>query len=109
MSYNPPYGRSKNEIEVELDFSNYATKSDLRDATGVATSDFAKKAGLANLKPDVDELDIDKLKNVPSGLDSLKSKVDKLDVDKLKPVPVDLQKLSHVVDNDVVIRPYIMN
>ena len=28
MSYFPPY--SKNKGEVELDFSNYATKSDLR-------------------------------------------------------------------------------
>ena len=53
------------------------------------------------MKSDVDKLDIDKLKNVPSGLSSLKSKVDKLDVDKL-PVPVDLSKLSNVVKNDVV-------
>ena len=42
------------------------------------------------LKSDVDKLDIDKLKNVPSGLISLKRKVDKLDVDKLVPAPVDL-------------------
>ena len=50
----------------------------------------------------VDKLDIDKLKNVPSGLSNLKRKVDKLDVDKLVPVPVDLSKLSDVVKNDVV-------
>ena len=55
-----------------------------------------KKTDLANLKPDVDKLDIDKLKNVPSGLSNLKSIVDKLDVDKLIPVPVDLSKLSYV-------------
>ena len=30
MSYFPPYGHSKNKIEVELDLSNYATKSDLK-------------------------------------------------------------------------------
>ena len=31
MSYIPePYSRSKNKIEVELDFSNYATKPDLK-------------------------------------------------------------------------------
>ena len=30
MSYFPPYGHSKNKIEVELDLSNYATKLDLR-------------------------------------------------------------------------------
>ena len=38
-----------------------------------------KKTDLASLKPDVDKLDIDRLKNVPSGLSSLKSKVDELD------------------------------
>ena len=30
MSYFPPYSYSKNKIEVELDFLNYATKSDLK-------------------------------------------------------------------------------
>ena len=58
---------------MKVDLSNYATKADLKNATGVDTCDFAKKADLANLKSDVDKLDIDKLKNVPS---KLKSKVD---------------------------------
>ena len=40
-----------------------------------------KKTDLANLKSDVDKLDIDKLKNVPTNLSNLKSKVDQLDVD----------------------------
>ena len=52
--------------------SNYAVKADLKNATGVATSDFAKKPDVANFKSDADKLDIDKLKNVPSGLSSLK-------------------------------------
>ena len=60
------------------------------------------KIDLAILKSNVDKLDIDKLKNVPSGLRNLKSKVHKLDVDKLVPVPVDLSKLSDVVKNYVV-------
>ena len=60
-----------------------------------------KKSNLASLKSDVDKLDIDKLKNVPTNLSNLKSKVDKLDVDKLVPVPIDLSKLSHVVKNDI--------
>ena len=42
-----------------------------------------KKIDLANLKSDLDKLDIDKLKNVPTNLSNLKTKVDKLDVDKL--------------------------
>ena len=41
------------------------------------TSKFAKKVNLASLRYDVDKLDIEKLKNVPTGLNSLKSKVDK--------------------------------
>ena len=73
---------------------NYAAKSDLINTTGVDTSDFAKKADSASLKSNVDELDINKLKNVPSGSDRLKSKVDKLNVDKLKPVPLDLKKIK---------------
>ena len=70
--------------------------------------DFAKKTDLAHLKSDVDKLDIDKLKNVPSGLNSLKSKVDKLDFGKLETTPLDLSKLSKVVKNDVK-RVNIMN
>ena len=89
-------------VKVDLDLSNYATKVDLKNAAGVDTSDFAKKTDLANLKFDVDKLDIDKLGNVPSNLSNLKSKVDKLDVDKLVPVLVDLSKLSDVIKNDVV-------
>ena len=48
-------------VKVELDLSNYATKADLKNATGVDTSKFAKKVDLANLKSNVDKLDIDKL------------------------------------------------
>ena len=47
---------------------NYATKADLKIATGADTSDFVKKNDLAKLKSDVDKLDIDQLNNVPSGL-----------------------------------------
>ena len=70
-----------------MDLCNYATKADLKNAAGVYTSKFAKKLDLANLKSDVDKLDIDKLKNVPTNLSNLKSKVDKLDNDKSVPAP----------------------
>ena len=30
-------------VKVQLDLSNYATKADLKNATGVDTPDFAKK------------------------------------------------------------------
>ena len=36
-------------MKVGLDLSNYATKADLKNATGVDTSDFAKITDLANL------------------------------------------------------------
>ena len=64
-------------VKVELDLSNYATKADLKNATGVDTSDFAKKTDLAYLKSNVGKLDIDTLKNVPYNISNFKSKVDK--------------------------------
>ena len=79
-------------MKFALDFSNYATKTFLKNATGIDPSDFAKKADLANLA-NIVKLDIDKLKNVLSDLSNLKSKVDKLDVDKLVHVLIDLSKL----------------
>ena len=84
-------------VQVKLDLSNYATKTDSKNATGVDTSSFAKKNDLVNLKSDADKLDTDEIKNVPSCLNTVKSKVDKLDIDELVHVPVDLSKLSNVV------------
>ena len=55
------------------------------------------KTALANLKSDVDKLDIDKLTNGPSNRSNLKSKVDQLDVDKLVSVPAGLSKLTNAV------------
>ena len=72
--------------------STYATKVNLKNATGVDTSDFAKKTDLTNLKSVVGKLDIEKLKNVPSNLNSLKNKLDKLDIRKLETTPVNLSK-----------------
>ena len=67
-------------VKVQLDLSNYATKADLKNATGVDTLDSAKETDLAYLKSDVDKLDIDNLKNVPNV--PIKSNLDKLGVDK---------------------------
>ena len=39
--------------------SNYATETDLKNATGVDTLDFTKKTDLTHLKSDVGKLDID--------------------------------------------------
>ena len=52
------------KVKVELDLSNYATKTDLKNVTGVDTSCFARKTVLHNLKSDVDKLDIAQLKEI---------------------------------------------
>ena len=62
------------KVKVELDLSNYATKTDLNNATGVYTYLLLKKTDLANLKSNLDKLDTDKLKNVPTNLSNLKSR-----------------------------------
>ena len=88
------------KVKCELDLTNYATQTDLKNAAGVDISDFVKKTDLANLKSGADKSDLEKLKIVPSNLNNLNSKVDKLDVDKLVLVPVDLTELSDAVKNN---------
>ena len=80
MSYYPPYKSSSNNVKVELDLSNYATKNYLKNITHVDVSSFASKTNLA----------------------ALKTEVDKIDTDKLKPTPADLAKLTNAIENDVV-------
>ena len=89
-------------MQIELDLFNYATKADLKKCFG--TSKCARKVNLANLKSNVDKIDIDKLKNIPNNLSNLKSKMDndKLDVDNLVPLPVDLSKLIDIVKSEAV-------
>ena len=82
--------------------SKYVTKTYLKNATAVDTLAFAKKTDLGNLKSDVDKLNIDQFKNIPSGLSNLKSKVDKLDIGKWVTTPVDSSKLRNAVKEDVV-------
>ena len=70
-----PFRSFGGNINVKVDLSSYATKTDLENVTDIDTSSFTLKTNLANLK----------------------TKVDKLDIDKLVPVPVELSKLSDVV------------
>ena len=60
--YFPPYNNSSENIKVELDLSNYATKKDIKDITHIDASGFVSKTNLAALKTEVDKIDTDKLK-----------------------------------------------
>ena len=62
-------------VKVELDLSNYVTKADIKKATVVDIWKFVKKVDLAILKSDVNKLDLDKFKNVPTNLGLLQSKL----------------------------------
>ena len=84
--YFPACTTHSENIKVELDLSNYATKSDLKNATHIDTSNLATKSNLFNLK----------------------TKVHKLDIDKLVPIPNDLAKLSNGVKNDVIKKNNLM-
>ena len=95
-------------MKVKLGISYYATKTDLKNATGLDTSDFAKSTDLANSKYHVHKLDIDKLKSVLSNLSNLKNKTDKLGVGKLETTLVYLSKLSDTVKNEAVKKLNIM-
>ena len=75
MSYYPPYKSSSNNIKVELDLSNYATKDDVKNITHVDVSSYATKTNLAALKVEVDKINVDKLKIVPDDLAKLSNVV----------------------------------
>ena len=62
-------------VKVELDLSNYVTKADIKKATVVDIWKFVKKVDLPILKSDVNKLDLDKFKNVPTNLGILQSKL----------------------------------
>ena len=70
-TYYPPYKSSSNNIKVESDLTNYATKTDLKNITHTDVSSFASKTNLAVLKTEADKIDVDKLKTVPDNLAKL--------------------------------------
>ena len=69
--YFPPYNNSGENIKVELDLSNHATKKDIKDITHVDTSSYPLNNNLAALKTEVDQIDTGKLKTVPDDLAKL--------------------------------------
>ena len=102
MSYYPEKdSHIRDKVKVELDLSNYEAKKELDQATSVDASDLAAKKDLFVMKDEVEKLGISKLVNFSRNLSNLKTKVDDLDVDKLKAVPSNLKKISDVVDKEV--------
>ena len=85
--FTEPYEPFGEDINVKVDLSSYATKTHLKNMAHVNTSSFTLKTNLANLK----------------------TEVDKLDIHKLVPVSTDLSKLSDVVKNDVVKKLYMIS
>ena len=79
-TYYPPYKSSGQNIKIELNLANYATKDDVKNITHIDVSSFASKTNLA----------------------ASKTEIDKTDVDKSKTAPVDLAKLTNAVENDLV-------
>ena len=79
-----PLKNVEGNINVNVDFSNYATKANI---SHVDTSTFILKSNLA----------------------SFKTEVNKLDIDKLVPVPVDLTKLTDVVKMMLLKRMCVIN
>ena len=67
-----PFG---GDINVKVEFSNYATKADTKNISHIDTSSFTLKSSLASLKTEVDKLGIDKLVLVPADLSKLRDLV----------------------------------
>ena len=62
--YFPPCRGTSNNIKVQLDLTNCATKDDVKNIMYVDVSSYATKTNLAALKSEVDKIDTDKLKAV---------------------------------------------
>ena len=86
--YSPkPFTSFGGNVNVKVDLSNYATKTDLKICNTHWYFKFCTKKNLA----------------------SLKTEVDKLDIDKLAPIPIDLSKLSDVVKMILLKKLFMIN
>ena len=82
-----PYEPFGEDINVKVDLSNYAKKTDIKNISHVDTSNFVLKTNLV----------------------SLKTEVGKLNIHKLVPASVDLSKLSEVVKMMLLKKLYMIN
>ena len=74
-SFPKSFRSFRRNINLKVDLSNYATKTDVKNISHVDTSSFALKTNLANLKTEVDKLGIDKLVPAPTDLNELNNVV----------------------------------
>ena len=58
-----PYEPFGGDINVKVDLSNYATKADLKGATGIDTSNLTLKSNLGKLKAEIGKVDVEKIKD----------------------------------------------
>ena len=72
-----PFRSFGGNINVKVDLSNYATKTDLKNITHVDTSSFERKTNLADLKIGIDKLDIGKLTTVLVDFSKLRNVIKK--------------------------------
>ena len=90
-----PYDHFGGNINVKVNLSDSARKTDLKKAIGVGTS----KSDIASLKPEADKLDIEKLETVPVDMSKLSSVVKNEFVKKkLCIIKLDLEKKINVTD-----------
>ena len=66
-----PYEPFGGDINVEVHLCNYAIKINLKKETGIDTSNLVLKSNLANLKAEVDRIDVGKLKTIRVNLSKL--------------------------------------
>ena len=85
--FSKPSKSFEENLNVKVDLSNYAAKTDLKNVTHVDALRFSLKRNLAGLKTEVNKLNIDKLVHAPA----------------------DLSKLSDVVKNDVSKKLFMTN
>ena len=102
--YFPKPSSHEENITVEIDLSNYATKKqDIKNIPHVDTSNFTLKTNLSSLKAEVDKLDINKLVPILNDLSELSDVSDLVTKAQLNVVENKILRASDLVTkNDLI-------
>ena len=98
-----PFDPFSGDINVKVDLSNYGTRADIKNISHVDTSSSALKTNLANLKTEVDKLNIDKFATAPVDLSKL-SNVVKIEVVKKTEYDKLVTKVNNINTSDFVVK-----